>query len=140
MNNIPFNSDIDKITERELVYDIVERSTLGKDLKENNVLFWKKGTFLTDIFKRLVSFLPLPVTLHLYDVQIQYIHIGAGQKAGVCTFSNLSSGEILLAYSQQTQMDVKDTIVISGDKTRLTCTLNTTVPYHKDEYIKVYAW
>ena len=112
MNNIPFDLTLDKATERELVYDIVERLSLGKDLTEGTTLYFKAKTKLVDIFKRLILNLPPSLVLHFADIKIGIISISAGQKSGTCRLSGLKEGEIVLAYSEQTQMDIKELIVL----------------------------
>jgi len=139
MNNIPFNYKLDKVTERELVYDIVERLSLGKDLKDGSTLFYKAGTMVTDVIKKIIFMLPPSIVIHYSDLKVGVIHIAPGQKSGSCTINGLSNGEIALAYSQQTQMDIKECITKSGG-TNLTCTYTTKVPFEREEYVKVYAY
>ena len=139
MNNIPFDLTLDKATERELVYDIVERLSLGKDLTEGTTLYFKAKTKLVDIFKRLILNLPPSLVLHFADIKIGIISISAGQKSGTCRLSGLKEGEIVLAYSEQTQMDIKECISTSGGVDSFICTYTTQVPFIRDEYVKVYC-
>ena len=135
-----FNQDIDKITERELVYDIVERLTLGKDLSEGHNKIWNKGTFITEMWKKLVYMLPPTITLNFLKVKVGVIHIAAGAKTGTTTISDLDNGIVLLALSQQNGNDIKECLATSVNSGALTCTLTTDLPFTKDEYIKVYAY
>ena len=140
MNNIMFDEQVDKITERELVYDIIERMSLGHDLKEGTTLFFKAKTMLTEVLKRLIANLPPSLVIYFSDIKVGIIHIKAGQKAGACTINGrVSSGTVVLAYSEQTQMDVSDCIVTSGGIDDFRCTYQTKVPFIKDEYVKVYV-
>ena len=135
-----FNNDIDKVTERELVYDIVERMTLGDDLTEGTNTLWTKGTFITDIWKKIVYMLPPTVTLNILNIKTGVIDIAAGAKTGNVIIQNLTNREVLLAISEQNGCDVKealDTFITGND---ITVTLTVDTPYTRPEHIRVYAY
>ena len=135
-----FNNDIDKVTERELVYDIVERMTLGDDLTEGTNTLWAKGTFITDIWKKIAYMLPPTVTLNILKIKTGVIDIAAGAKTGSVIISDLTNREVLLAISEQNGCDIKETLdtFITGND--LTVTLTVDTPYTRPEHIKVYAY
>lgn len=137
-NNLPFQQPIDLITEREMVYDIFERSKLGHDLKDLDNTYFRAGTFLTDLIKKFIYMLPHTLVLNFLNVKVGEIHVAAGSKTGSCTISGLNEGKVILAYSQQMQIDVSENINTVGSN-NLLCTIATDVPYLKDDYIKVYA-
>ena len=136
----PFSNEIDKVTERELVYDIVERMVLGENLSEGSNILWEKGTFITDIWKKLAYMLPPSITLNLLNVKVGVISIPKDESTGTVTITNLKNREVILALSEQTGCDVKECIstVVSGNN--IICTMNVDTPYTKNEYIKVYAY
>ena len=69
-NNLPFQQPIDLITEREMVYDIFERSKLGHDLKDLDNTYFKAGTFLTDLIKKFIYMLPHTLVLNFLNVKV----------------------------------------------------------------------
>lgn len=140
MSSIPFDQLVDKVTERELVYDIIERLKLGKQMvNSSGTIYHEPNDMLVDVIKKLVSLAPPDVNDNYYDIKIADIHIAAGDKSGACSFNNLTANEIVLAYSQQTQMDIKDAIKTTSTAGTMNCVFNSKVPYIHDEVIKVYA-
>ena len=137
-NNLPFQQPVDLITEREMVYDIFERSKLGRDLTDISNTYFKAGTFLTDLVKKFIYMLPHALVLNFLNVKVGEIAIKAGSKTGSCTISGLNEGKVILAYSQQMQIDISENINTVGTNNIL-CTIATDVPYIKDDYIKIYA-
>ena len=140
MNNIPFDLTLDKATERELVYDIVERLSLGEDLGEIDNTLWTRGTLITTILKKLAYALPASITLNMLNVKTGVITINAGQSSGSTVITNLNNNVLLMAVSEQTGCDIKDCIQtnVSGNNVTYSITVNT--PYTKNEYIKIYAY
>ena len=136
----PFSNEIDKITERELVYDIVERMVLGENLSEGSNVLWEKGTFITEIWKKLAYMLPPSITLNLLNIKVGVLSIPKNSTTGSVTITNLKNREVVLAISEQNGCDVKEclTTVVTGNN--IVCTLNADTPYTKNEYIKVYAY
>lgn len=139
MGLIRFDQDLDKITERELVYDIVERLKLGKDLYEGNALIYKAGTFLTECLKRCVLNLPASLVARFADIKIDVMQINPGASTGYCTFTDLKEGKVLLAYSEQTQMDIKETLTIHNAGSTMTCIMDADSAYIHGDHIKIYA-
>lgn len=136
----PFNDDIDKITERELVYDIVERLKLGRDFEMLPGAIYRAGTFLLDLFKGLAVLFPTSFLLHIMDVKTAYIHIDAGGTSGTCALPNNQAVTILRAYSEQTQMDVKECVLVSGSANNYTATFSCDIALLKEDYIKIYYY
>ena len=140
MAYFPFQNDIDKVTERELVYDIVERLSLGEDLGEIDNTLWTRGTLITTILKKLAYALPASITLNMLNVKTGVITINAGQSSGSTVITNLNNNVLLMAVSEQIGCDIKDCIQtnVSGNNVTYSITVNT--PYTKNEYIKIYAY
>ena len=140
MAYFPFQNDIDKVTERELVYDIVERLSLGEDLGEIDNTLWTRGTLITTILKKLAYALPASITLNMLNVKTGVITINAGQSSGSTVITNLNNNVLLMAVSEQTGCDIKDCIQtnVSGNNVTYSITVNT--PYTKNEHIKIYAY
>ena len=91
MSYIPFDKLIDKATERELVYDIVERLSLGKPMyNELNSLYYEANTMVTDVFKKIIKMLPPDVEADYSKIQVANMEIPAGSKSGICRFNDLT--------------------------------------------------
>ena len=137
----PFNESIDKITERELVHDILERLVLSKDLKDGIYTNHKLGDSLTDIINKLISTTQSPeVILNYLKIKCGNLRITAGNKSGSVTITGLQDCRVILAQSTQMGIDVKDCLSIaSGGAGSIICTMVTDAPYTNDEYIKIYA-
>ena len=101
----PFSNEIDKITERELVYDIVERMVLGENLSEGSNVLWEKGTFITEIWKKLAYMLPPSITLNLLNIKVGVLSIPKNSTTGSVTITNLKNREVVLAISEQNGCD-----------------------------------
>ena len=140
MAYIPFDKLVDKVTERELVYDIIERLKLGKQMvSPSGVLYYDADTMLTDVIKKLVSMAPPDVNDDYYNIKVADIHIKAGERSGSCLFTGLLRNEVVLAYSQQTQMDIKEAIQATPNVDGFRCIFTSKVPFINDETIKVFA-
>ena len=140
MAYVPFNDEKDKVSEREMVYDIVERMTLGKDLTEGSNVLWRAKTFITDIWKKLAYMLPPIVSLNILKVKVGIIEINAGSTSGSVTITDLEHKQVLLAVSQQNGCDLKDCLTISTSDNNIVCSLSVDAPFLSKEYIKVYAY
>ena len=136
----PFNESIDKLTERELVYDIVERLALGKDLKTGSIVNHNAGEQLTEVLNKLISTQPPEVILNYLKVKCGYIKISAGGKTGSIAISGLQDRKVILAISEQMGIDVKDCLSVTNiSADTIICSMTTDAPYKNDEYIKIYA-
>lgn len=137
----PFNESVDKITERELVHDIVERLVLGKDLNNGIYENHKAGEHLTTILNKLISTaLPPEAILNYLKVKCAYIKIPSGNRSGSVVITGLQDRKIILATSTQTGLDISACLsVVNNSNDSIICTMTTDVPYNNDEYIKIYA-
>lgn len=106
-----YNKNLDKITERELVYDIVERLKLGKDLKtkdvgETTTILFKAGTYLLDLFKFILSCLPTALLLEIGKVDKKVIYVTANKPISKNFDGEYTS--IYRAYSDRLGMDISN--------------------------------
>ena len=73
-----FNSNIDKITERELVPDIYERVITSKDLNDpdnSEKKFFKAETHLNTIDSKIIASLPTSLSNNIENIHTKYINI-----------------------------------------------------------------
>lgn len=137
-----FNEDLDKITEAEVVYDFVERLSIGKDFTLEGFLpNWKivgvlfsAGTKFLNLIKRLYISLP-SVLVTRDDIKAVNINIQAGStNASVSCLCQAKT--IVTAYSDKARLDVSSIIkveTISGNANanlKVTATFDSPYPYN----------
>lgn len=139
-NNIEFRPEIDRVTEREMVYDIVERLKLGRDLPykyNSNVYLGHAGDYLLDMFQRFSFMIPTSILDEIENIKTGVITIAAGTKGGSIAIPGASN--IIRAYSEATGMDVQYSLTTAVTNGNLTASISTDVAYSKDDKIKIYA-
>lgn len=135
----PFDESKDKITERELVFDIFERLKLGKQLKTGNTVLNNAGTKITEVLGKIIAFaLPLSVVQSYLNIKTGYIHISPGDRSGSTTISGAQ--HIAHAISQQTGEDVTSCLSTAVASGNITVTMTVDSAYKSEEYIKIYAY
>lgn len=142
INNDTFNKDLDKVTEAELVYDIVERLRLGKDLEIpnngiNKVIFLAK-TLLLDVLKFILTLLPPSLVFDRENIVPYILTIKAGEKNKSVTLDgNL---RLYRAYSDKVSVDISSALSISynevADMTTVSLLTDTAYPY--SDIISIY--
>ena len=142
---IEFNNDKDKITERELVADILHRLKFSKEINDkDNVYFNSQSTF-DDIISKLISSIPFPdkVRENYTKIELGTIHIKAGTSSGSFAIQ-LPPDEFhpkcVYAISQQTGMDYSDCIEQNTFNGITTFSLNVADNFINDDYIKIYVY
>ena len=135
-----FNPEVDKITEKEMVYDIVERLSLGKNLTSNSgEVYVNANTKLEDMLRLLIENTS-PVSLKNYNnIHIQEMHISAGSDFSSVTIANLNEFKIIKAISNQTGMDYSNLLSSYRQGTSLIVDFHTKIPFSHDEIIKIFA-
>ena len=140
MANVPFEREKDRVTEREMVYDIVERLKIGRDLKYKdnpNIYLGYAGDYLLDLFQRFAQAIPDTVLANLDTLKTTALKISAGTKGNTTTILNANS--ILMAFSESTGMDVGDVLTVTKSGSNLVVALTAEVNYNKDDTIKIYT-
>lgn len=140
MANIPaFNAELDKITEREVVYDFVSRLKIGKsftDPDNESTIIFDPPTKLKDIMRKAVMALPTTIALNLDEIHTTYINIQANNEYNEISIVFPSKTTLLLAYSERTQTDLTSLFTPSENNTKYTMTID--VPYENTDIIKFY--
>lgn len=137
-NTNGFNGDLDKITEREVVYDFVSRLKFGKDLTntiEYNTaqrVIVSAGEKLKDLICRIIMMMPSYVISNIVRVYVASLEIPVGATSAAI---NHPSGKTLLrAISETTGQDITDCFTLSDS----TYTISVAVPYTSKDTVKMY--
>lgn len=144
----PFNKDLDKITEREVVFDFVERLRLGKNFYIGFQSVAKKlytaKTKLLDLFKPLYMALPSFMLDNLNNIEVTYININKGENVCHATIKVDGKYKILNVRDQTTQFDVTPCFNINnsedGTSIIITAKFDAAYPYNNifTVYLKKY--
>ena len=136
-----FNSEIDKITERELVFDILDRLSLGRNImsEDGNNIYIDKGSKLTDILRNIID-------LNINDSDKEYykylkivtMKIPTGASSAIVSIGGLKYRKILKAISKQTGMDYIDCLKTYGDNNIWNIEFNSDNSFTHDDEIKLY--
>lgn len=144
----PFNKDLDKITEAEVVFDFVERLSIGKIFTLSRRLFnsslvgtlFSAKTKLLDIIERI--FISLPAQLVVPDKLMAYripITKGATTISQNFTDSSAANYNLQAAYTDKARVDVTSIIGITHtNNTTITVSIKFDSPYPYNDIIMVY--
>ena len=136
-----FNSEVDKITERELVFDILDRLSLGRNIMSDNGndIYINKGTKLTDILRNIIN-LNIDDSYKEYykDLKIVTMHITAGTSSSIVSVGGLKYRKILKAISKQTGIDYSECLTTNGDNSFWNIEFNNDTNFTNDDEIKLY--
>lgn len=137
-NTSGFNSDLDKITEREVVYDFVSRLKFGKDLTntiEHNAAYRVivvAGEKLKDLICRILMMMPSYVINNIVGLRVASLEIPVGSTSAA--ISQPSGKTLLRAISETTGQDITDCFTLSGS----TYTITVAAPYTSKDTVKMY--
>lgn len=143
MAELDFNQSLDKITEREVVFDFFSRLSLGYNLNDPddaNTTIFNSGANVKNILAKTIMALPTTIALNLADIHTKYIEINT-TSAQTTSIEVLIPKDciILLAYAERARVDLKDLfeeISIIGDNKKYRMKLD--IPYNNSEIIKFY--
>lgn len=164
MDTNTFNKDLDKVTERETVFDFYERLPIGKNLYldsvrnaesnngtiqlfEDNRLIFENNSLMQTIIKKIMYSLPGFAIDNLADIKSYNIIVPKGRTGTFSVNVPGQLGNILMAISNCTGIDVSSEITRSMDsENSQTGTMNRTIfsytvnyPYDNDDIITVYV-
>lgn len=133
----PFNYGLDKITEREVVFDFVSRLSIGKDFinKDYNSatntndkqIILPAGMMLKDeVLMNIIRTMDTSDILHLDRIKTAYKSIGAGEKS--VTIVIPTGCTLYRIVQEKTGEDVTQCFVKNGDNYTATFDVVTTIP------------
>lgn len=137
-NTSGFNNELDKITEREVVYDFVSRLKFGKDLTniiEHNTaqrVIVSAGEKLKDLICRIIMMMPSYVINNIIGLRVASLEISVGSVSAA--ISQPSGKTLLRAISETTGQDITDCFTLSGG----TYTIAVNTPYTSKDTVKMY--
>lgn len=148
-----FNPNIDKITERELVPDIYERTTIGKPLESLDgitgapkTIFFAKSTPLSEIDSKLIMSLPESISLNISRIHMCTIDINTFSIHYNVTFpipedSDGNNIEIAAAYLENTLTNVKSLLQqIQVEDDYVVCPITFDTPFIQSDKLKIYYY
>ena len=140
----PFNYELDKITEKETVYDFVERLKIGRDFLlsdfsniENSI--YKVNSSLLDLIK--TTYISLPYTLAFNETQkVVCIKIPKDSLAAstMIDLENYETYEVLIAYLDKLRVDISSAISLRSVENQLYIVAKFDTKYPKEDMITVY--
>ena len=138
-SDISFNKDLDKITERDMVYDIVERLRLGKDFYFEDIDHPSAlaGEYLLSLFKYLGKTIPKKVLDNIENIKIASIVLNAGATTASVRINGAT--RVLSAYSDVNNFDYTEVINTTTSSGALVCSITNNKPSTRGEIIKIYA-
>ena len=133
----PFNYKLDKITEREVVYDFVSRLSIGKDFinkdynsstnsNDKQVIFPAETMLKDEILMNMIRTMDTSDILHLDKIKTAYKSIGVGEKT--VTISIPSGCTLYRIIQEKTGQDVTQCFTRSGNTYIATFDVVTTIP------------
>ena len=140
---IPFNNSVDKITERELVPDILHRVKFSNTIHDKDTTYFKEGSSIEDIIIRIIDSLPDKVRENYNKIHIGTIYMRAGTSSGACSIElppDEFQPQCVYAVSQQTGIDYSGIIEKSTLNGITTFMLNVADNFLNDDYIRIYVY
>ena len=146
-----FNSNIDKITERELVPDIYERVITSKDLNDpdnSEKKFFKAETHLNTIDSKIIASLPTSLSNNIENIHTKYINIDTEHISYTVTLEAPSTDTdngtkmvLLRAYLERTLVDIRSLMDIAESNTRsVTYNINFDTPFKNTDILKIHYY
>ena len=140
-----FNEKLDKITEREVVYDFISRLKYGKDvvdLDDESTILFPQNTKVKETIQRLIMQFPDRISKNLKNIHTGALVLNTGSVTYNISIPKEGTKEptILLAYSERTGFDLTDCLIegTSNDSGSVLYNLNLDVPFNNRDTIKYY--
>ena len=154
MADLPFNESIDKVTEQELVYDIIERMKLGRDMAYEGISYYPARFNLNEIIGELCKwaipyYIENPNIINTEIQQLNFhkltrgtIYIKAGETSGAISIPALQERKIAYAISRHTGFNITPCINARENEYthELICTYVVETPHTHDDAIDIYAY
>lgn len=140
----PFNYELDKITERETVYDFVSRLSIGRDFinkdydiganpNDKQVIFPAETMVKDEILMNMIRIMDVSDILHLDKIKTAYKEVAVGSKT--VTIKIPSDCTLYRIMQEKTGQDVTQCFTKSGNNYTTTFDVPTT---HTDIYKAYY--
>lgn len=149
-----FNYEIDKITEREVVYDFFSRLSLGKDMTYDDLfqdpnlkVLFNAGDNVKEIISKLASVLPGSITNNIRKIKVgcvekilpEEITEDKIEEYKRVDISLPAGSTLLLVYSEKTNLDLSSLFEQGGtNNNKDNYTMRFDVLPENDDIYKVY--
>lgn len=142
MSNINFNPNLDKITEREVVYDFFDRLAIGKDTnidEYNDTKILNQNDNVKSLLTKLLFNLPSEIISIITSIKSKSINISVYDIN--ISFTLPKNSTICLIHSEKnndnlTEIFEKNTEYNDSDSDEYI--MNLDCPYINDDVIKIY--
>ena len=139
MANVPFNPRVDKITERETVFDFWERLTTGRVLQDpdSSLQLFPADTYLTEIAGKLAMMNHQTLCENIENIHTTFINVASGSNGSIRV--SLPTGSTLIkAYSEQSGEDLTDCFDSTDSGTIVDCVMSFAGKFNHADRIKIY--
>jgi hypothetical protein len=139
MATVPFNPKVDKITERETVFDFFERSTTGRVLADpdSSLQIFPNNTYLTEIASKLAMMNYQTISENLKNIHTAVIDVASGSTGSIR--KSLPYGSTLIkAYSEQSGEDLTECFDCTPAGSVVNCVMSFAGKYNHSDRIKLY--
>lgn len=137
-----FNSEVDKITERELVFDILDRLSLGRNVmsEDGTSVYINKGSKLTDVLRNIIDLNIDDSDKEYYkDLKVVTLKIPMGERSVLISVEGLKYRKILKAISKQTGIDYIDCLsTYMSNNNIFTIVFTSDTVFTHDDELKLY--
>ncbi len=143
----PFNKELDKITQAEVVYDFVERLSIGRDFNVGNYTFPANVKLRDEVIRKLYNLLPQSLVASAGNLNdaIKY-HINKGATSinieiddhhNNCWLSKVMSDKTGMDIISIFKFEIKTAVAGGLHTYTLSTTFDTPYPY--DDDITIYT-
>ena len=142
----PFNYKIDKITEREVVYDFLSRLSIGKDFinkdynsstndNDKQIIFPAETLFKDEILLNIIRTMDVSDIINLDKIKTAYKSVGIGEKS--VTIEIPSGCTLYRIIQEKTGQDVTQCFEMINNAYIATFDVETTIPdIYKAYYVE----
>lgn len=140
-NSNEFNPELDKITEREMVYDIYSRIKIGKNVvdPDSNLTLFSPPISIQDIDVKTIMLLPTSLAFNINKLHTTYINISPLNGTEVsCIVSGKAN--LIRAYLERSLTDISTLITTDYSDQLTTFNFSYDVPFINNDILKLYYY
>lgn len=136
---VPFDEKVDKITEREVVFDFWERLKTGRVLmdQDSSLHLFSNGTFLSEIASKLAMMNHQTLSENISNIHTTFINVESGANGSI-RISLPAGSQLIKAYSEQSGEDLTDCFDCTSTGSIVDCVMAFAGKFNHDDRIKIY--
>ena len=139
---IPFNESLDKITNNELVYDILERLKFGNQhVDSNDNIVINKDEKLINVLLKLMNVnMPTNTFSESANLKIYDLHLQKNNNKASIIVTDTIEHKLIKAVSEETGIDYTNLISVVFDQDNRQCIVSfqSKEDFYNNETIKLY--